>query len=294
MLKIKMDQERRSKLATNGIVLLISLIGFMQFQFQPEKPTIFANLSIQIFAPMQKGVSHFKSSIVDFYDHYINIVNTSKDNEFLQKKNAELEKELFELISLKQENIRLKSLLSFGEKIPYRKVLGQIIGWDASSEYKILRIDKGSVDGIQIKSAVITAQGLVGYTYKVYDNFSDILTIVDNNNKVDVIIDRTRTHGIIEGSSHMNCRMKYVPQSEEVFIGDLLITAGLSLIYPKGIKVGEVVNVKTSPESLTQEITIKPTVDFTKLEEVVVLTSPTSESENLMMTTPLNQKLTQP
>lgn len=280
MLKIKLDHERRSRLVTNGIVLLLSLFGFMQFQFQPENPTTFSNMTVRIFAPMQKGLSQFKGSIENFYDHYLNIVNTSRDNEFLQKKIAELSKELFELSSLKQENVRLKSLLSFGEKIPYKKVLGQIIGWDASSEYKILRIDKGSVDGIRVKSAVITAQGLVGYTYKVYENYSDILTIIDSNNKVDVIIDRTRTHGIIEGTSHMNCRMKYVPQSEEVFIGDILVTAGLSLFYPKGIKVGEISNVKISPESLTQEIVIKPTVDFTKLEEVVVLTTPSPVAQS--------------
>ena len=112
----------------------------------------------------------------------------------------------------------------------------------------------------------------------MYQNYTDILTIIDNNNKVDVVIDRTRTHGIIEGTSHMFCRMKYVPKSEEVFIGDVLVTAGLSLIYPKGIKVGQIVNIKLSAEDLTQEITVKPSVDFTKLEEVVVLTAP-AESE---------------
>lgn len=279
MLRINLDQEKRSRLLTNGIVLIIALVGFVRFQFQPDTPTLFASLTVQIFAPMQKGLTKFKSSIFDFYEHYLNIVDTSKNNEFLQKEIAELNKELFELSSLKQENIRLKSLLSFGEKIPYTKVLGQIIGWDASTEYKILRIDKGRLDGIEVKSAVITAEGLVGYTYRVYDKYSDILTIIDNNNKVDVIIDRTRVHGIIEGTSHMNCRMKYVPQSEEVFIGDTLVTAGLSLFYPKGIKVGEIINIKTSPEDLTQDITIKPSVDFTKLEEVVVLTAPTFNTD---------------
>lgn len=277
MLKIKIDHERRSRLVTNGIVLLVAFIGFVQFKFSPDEPTAIANFTVKMLAPMQKGLTRFNNSISDFVDHYLNIVNTSKDNDFLQKKIAELSQELFELSSLKQENIRLKSLLSFGEKIPYRKVLGQIIGWDASSEYKILRIDKGRIDGIEEKSAVITAEGLVGYTYKVYEQYSDILTIVDNNNKVDVIIDRTRTHGIVEGTSHMNCRMKYVPKSEEVLIDDILVTAGLSLFYPKGIKVGNIVNIKRSPEDLTQDITIKPSVDFTKLEEVVVLTAPSAD-----------------
>lgn len=278
MLRLKFDRENRSRLVSNGLVILLAMIGFVRFQFQPEEPTLFSKLTVQIIAPMQKGVTRFKDSTISFYDHYLNIVNTSRDNEFLQKRIAELTKELFDLSSLKQENIRLKSLLAFGEKIPYKKVLGQIIGWDSSAENKILRIDKGLVDGIQVKSAVITAEGLVGYTYKVYENFSDILTIIDNNNKVDVVVDRTRTHGIIEGTSHMYCRMKYVPQSEEVFIGDILVTAGLSVIYPKGIKVGEIVNIKLSPEDLTQDITIKPSVDFTKLEEVVVLTAPSLEA----------------
>jgi rod shape-determining protein MreC len=285
MLSLKFDRENRARMISNGVVVLIALIGFVRFQFEPEQPTMFANFVVQTFAPLQKGMTRMRGSVVDFYDHYLNIVNTSKNNDFLQKRIAELSNEVFELSSLKQENLRLKSLLAFGEKIPYKKVLGQIIGWDASAESKILRIDKGSVDGIQVKSAVITADGLVGYTYKVYEHYSDILTIIDNNNKVDVVIDRTRTHGIIEGTSHMYCRMKYVPQSEEVFIGDILVTAGLSLIYPKGIKVGEIVNIKLSPEDLTQEITVRPSVDFTKLEEVVVLTSPADEQQKVETTT---------
>jgi len=288
MFSLKFDRENRARIISNGVVVLFALIGFVRFQFEPEQPTLFANFVVKTFAPLPKGITRMRGAVIDFYDHYLNIVNTSKNNEFLQKRIAELSNQVFELSSLKQENIRLKSLLAFGEKIPYKKVLGQIIGWDASAESKILRIDKGSLDGIQVKSAVITADGLVGYTYKVYEHYSDILTIIDNNNKVDVVIDRTRTHGIIEGTSHMYCRMKYVPQSEEVFIGDILVTAGLSLIYPKGIKVGEIINIKLSPEDLTQEITVKPSVDFTKLEEVVVLTSPADDQQKVETTMSTN------
>lgn len=291
MLKIRLTQEKRSVLISNSIVLFVAFIGFARYQFKPDEPTMIARFIVQTVAPMQAFVTKIKSNIGHFYDHYLDVVNTSKENEFLRSRVSELASEVFQINTLKAENERLKQLLSFGENTIHKKVLGQVIGWDASSEYKILRIDKGSVDGVVVKSAVITAEGLVGHTYRVYEKYSDVLTILDTNNRVDVVSERTRTHGVVEGLSLMTCRMKYVPHSEELFIGDELVTAGLSVIYPKGLRVGQILNIKKNPEDLTQELTVKPVVDFTKLEEVVVLISPTSEFLDKLEKHPVGEEI---
>jgi rod shape-determining protein MreC len=169
------------------------------------------------------------------------------------------------------ENERLKQLMSFGDEIAHKKILAQVIGWDANNEFKVLRVNKGSKDGIEPRMPVITSSGLVGYTFKVSYHFTDILTVLDQNNRVDVIVERSRSFGVVEGVSQSECRMKYVDRSEPIEVGDLLITAGYGELYPKGIKVGTVKSVVKEDYALTQNVKVEPSVQFQKLEEVVVL-----------------------
>jgi rod shape-determining protein MreC len=170
-----------------------------------------------------------------------------------------------------KENKRLKGLLRFGEEIPRKKILAQIVGWDAASDFKVLRINKGLKDGIQLQSTVITSQGLVGYIYRLTNSFSDIITILDSNNRVDGIVQRTRSHGIVEGFSGRTCQMKYVKRAEPIILNDLVLTSGLGNIYPKGLKVGSISHIERESFGITQQVEITPAVDFGRLEEVVVL-----------------------
>jgi rod shape-determining protein MreC len=261
------------------LIFFAALISFTSNDFSTSKPTLFHVFLTELVAPTQQAAAYSKKSISDFVSDYLNIVDTRRENDFLRDKVSEMNMEIFRLNSLVKENERLKALLAFGETVTHIKVLGQVIGWDQGGQYKILRIDKGYNDGLVSRAAVITADGLVGYTYKVYKNYTDILTILDVNNRVDVLADRTRTHGIVEGVSEMNCRMKYVPRTEKLLVEDLLVTAGIGLLYPKGIRVGKIKNINEASVGLTQDILVTPAVDFTKLEEVVVLlNAPSSPS----------------
>ncbi len=145
------------------------------------------------------------------------------------------------------------------------------MAWDAGVNYKVLRINKGANQGIKLKSAVITADGLVGQVLRISNNFSDVLTVLDHNIRVDGIVERTRTHGIIEGYSNFKCVMKYVTRTEPVVLDDLIISSGLGSIYPKGIRIGRITKIERETYGITQFIEITPVVDFSKLEEVVVL-----------------------
>src|SRR5690554_6448626 len=205
------------------------------------------------------------------FDHYVLIVNTSKDNALLTKKVDELENQLFEMEEVRKENVRLKQLLKFGVDIPMEKVLAQVVSWDASNEFRVLRINKGSRDGLREMSPVITMNGLVGYVYRLTPNYADILTILDQNNRVDSIVARTRSHGVVEGASDFKARLKHLNRTEKVEVGDEIITAGLGNIYPKGIRVGTISKIDKENYGITQSIVVTPSVNFHKLEEVVVL-----------------------
>ena len=120
-------------------------------------------------------------------------------------------------------------------------------------------------------SPVITRNGLVGYVFRLTPNYADVLTILDQNNRIDALVMETRTNGIVEGQSGFKCILKYVSRTEKLEIGQEIITAGLGEIYPKGIKVGKISKIDKENFGITQKVEIEPSVDFHKLEEVVVL-----------------------
>lgn len=261
----------RWKLINILIVLALSLWGIANQQFSKDDVSIFDSVLIETFAPIQRGTMTFKEKVSSMVDHYVLIVNTSKQNVELKQEVNQLKNKIFVLEEVEKENQRLKQLLQFGKEIPRKKVLAQIVSWDASNEFKVLRINKGSNEGIKTMFPVITVNGLVGYVYRVTPNYSDILTILDQNNRVDAIVTSTRSHGIVEGLSGFECRLKYVIRTEKVNVGDEVITAGLGNIYPKGIKIGAISKIDKENYGITQSIKVKPAVDFHKLEEVVVL-----------------------
>jgi rod shape-determining protein MreC len=255
----------------NIIVLLLALWGLSRHQYTVGSVSIFESFLIEAFAPIQRGTLSVKERFSYMVDHYVLIVNTSKTNEDLKKKVLSLENKIFEISEVEKENERLKQLLDFGKNIPRKKVLAQIVSLDSSNEFNVLRINKGSNHGLKEMSPVITMTGLVGYVYRLTPNYADILTILDQNNRVDAIIANSRSHGIVEGTSGFKTRLKHVNRTEKIEVGDEVITAGLGTIYPKGIKIGKISKVDKENFGITQDVEIDPSVDFNKLEEVVVL-----------------------
>lgn len=261
----------RWKLVNNIIVAILALWGVASHNFNLKDVSMFESFLIEAFAPIQRGTMSMKEKITHMFDHYILIVNTSMQNEKLTKKVQTLENKIFELNEVEKENERLKQLLQFGAEIPREKVLAQVVSWDSSNEFKVLRVNKGRNHGLKNMSPVITMDGLVGYVYRLSANYADILTILDQNNRVDAIVARTRSHGIIEGIGDFQCRLKYVTRTEMVEVDDEVITAGLGNIYPKGIRIGRITQIDKENYGITQSIEIQPSVNFHKLEEVVVL-----------------------
>lgn len=262
-----------SKLITvnNILVGIFAIYGIAVHNYQLDNTSIFQKGMVEMMAPIQRGTMSLKESVAYTINHYFNIVETSKENEELKKKMNELNNTIFSLEEVKKENARLKQLLEFGQNIELKKVLAQVVSWDSSNDFKVLRINKGESDGLELLSPVITMNGLVGYVYRLTPNYSDILTILDQNNRVDALVARNRTHGIVEGHSGFTCHLKYVSRTEKLEVGDEVLTAGLGEVYPKGIKIGKVTKIDKENFGITQKIEITPSVNFHKLEEVLVL-----------------------
>jgi rod shape-determining protein MreC len=273
------QQNRRAKIIINFIIFLIALISFSKRDDAIDKTSFFENLMIDSFAPVQRTVYFVHDKINFYFSHYLANIEASKRNVTLQKKIEEMNGQLFQFQEVVKENKRLKQLLAFGEELKVDRVMAQVVSRDSSSDFRVVRINKGFSDGIRLQSPVVTDKGLVGYVFRLTDHFADVITILDQNNRVDGLVERTRSHGIIEGDVGDVCIMKYVSRTEPVILNDKVITSGLGNVYPKGILIGNISRIEREGYGITQKIEITPGVDFGRLEEVIVLTSSYSDEK---------------
>jgi rod shape-determining protein MreC len=222
-------------------------------------------------SPIQAAISWSLEQFSALFENYIYLFHTHQDNLALLEENRKLLNSIANLKETEQENIRLRKLLHFEEKFNIQAVVARVIGRDVSTDFRLIRINRGENSGIHRNMAVVTDEGIVGRVWKTTATTSDIVTIVDLLSAVDAIVERSRARGIVEGLTDDTCQLKYALRTDDIQPGDILISSGLGGIFPKGVAVGTVSKVNRKPFGITQEVEVHPSVDFAKLEEVLVV-----------------------
>lgn len=172
------------------------------------------------------------------------------------------------------ENKRLRSLLSFKEQSPYKLVASRIIGRSPDNWSSVIIIDKGRHHGIIKGMSVISPLGLLGRVVEDTLYTSKIMLINDPNFAVSGIIQRSRQEGLICGTLGNNLLMKYLPKDADINIQDTVVTSGFTPAYPKGILIGNVVEMGEEFSGLTRYAVLKPAVNLSNIEEVLVIIQP--------------------
>ena len=214
---------------------------------------------------------------------YINLVGVQKENVQLRREIEGITGEMNRLQGAQMTYERLEMLLGFMQASPSRLSAVQVLGRDPSNWYRTLIVNKGTQQGIGGDMGVITPVGVVGRVIKATPQLSQVLLMVDRNSAIAGIVERTRDEGIVEGKERGLLQMKYLPLTAEVAVGDRVITSGLAGVFPKGLMIGTVIGVIKRETDLFQTLQISPAVDFSKLEEVLVITSlPVPDAKTLM------------
>ncbi len=149
--------------------------------------------------------------------------------------------------------------------------LARVIGVDPSNLARFIIIDQGSADGVKMGMPVLTPKGLVGRVTDTGTHWAKVLLILDPSSSVNAVVQSTRATGVVQGDVNGNVLIKYVPQGEAIKTGDLILTSGLGGNFPKRLVIGQVTEVRKRDIELFQEATIQPTVDFMRLEFVLIL-----------------------
>jgi len=228
-------------------------------------------LLMELCSPFQKGSSFIIKTIQGVFQEYIFLIHLQKENVMLKQRIVELQKETHQMKEIASANERLQKLLGFREKIPLLVVAAEVVGQDLSSWFKSVTINKGEREGVRKGMAVISPEGVVGQILKTAPHHSTVILITDYNSAIDAIVQRTRAKAIVEGKGENQCHLKYLLRTEEVAVGDIVVTSGLSGNFPKGLMVGEIRKVEKVGQGSFQYAELIPSVDLTKLEEVLVI-----------------------
>jgi rod shape-determining protein MreC len=232
---------------------------------------------LEILEPMQSVTATGIGGVGGLWQGYVSLIGVSRENRELRTRLAELEAERQRLLEIELENARLERLLDFRVTLPANALTARVVGKDASGWFETFILDRGENDGVVAGMAVVCADGVVGRIASTSPNASRVLLVSDHNSGVDALVQRSRARGILEGNLSGAATLKYVKPAESLEVGDVVVTSGLDGIFPKGLRLGRVVEVTRRESGLFQLADVAPFVDFSKLEEVLILTSPPRE-----------------
>ncbi len=252
---------------------IVSAAARGQLKSDPIGPVI-----MWLLRPWQVGVQVATAWVEETEQHFTTLTALKAENEKLRQRIQALEVDRNKWLEAEATNRRLQGLLEFRSHLPSGSVTASIIANSASTWFQSCLLDKGSADGLRKGMAVVTPLGVVGQVVSVTARSAKVLLLTDPNSGIDVLVQRTRTRGIVSGSLENGPILKYVKRSEDLQVGDRLITSGLDGIFPKGVMVGTVNKVRKQNLGLFQYIEVMPAVTPERAEEVMVVKADTQET----------------
>lgn len=226
---------------------------------------------VQITSPMQWLVRTSINAVSETISGYFFLVGVKKENKTLHQEISDLRSLQIHYKELELENYRLKNIFSMDIDDSYYKLVAKKIAHGSSKFEQVIRIQKGTRHGVKVGMPVLNSNGIVGQVISAYHTYADVLLITDPSSSLDVIVQRSRVHGMLKGGSKNQLHFEFLDKEADIFENDVVITSGLDGIYPKGYLVGKVNAIGARDHKLFLEATVKPFVNFRDIEEVIVL-----------------------
>jgi rod shape-determining protein MreC len=232
----------------------------------------------QLFAsPLQNASSKASGATSNFFQQIWNFRSSAQENEQLKQRLSELETQLNTARQAEAENQRLQALLDLKQQNEITSVPARVIARDPSVWFNTITINRGSTSGISVNMPVVTGGGIVGRVITVSPFASQVMLITDEKAGAGAVVGQLGQSGAlgsVRGRADLGVgviEMRYVSGLEKVELNDTVMTTGQDGIYPPGLNVGRVVDVKNGTATQAHQILIQPGAQLDHLEEVAVL-----------------------
>lgn len=256
------------------VIVPLLVIQFVLLSIQSQNPAGMAPIKTLFFA-VQAPIINLSSDIIkgigSIYHNYIGLQNVRDDNERLKRQVLQLERENRSLEEIRQENIRLRRLLSMKGNIEYKTIEARVIA--RNPEFllsNVLYINRGANDGLKIDFPVLSGDGIIGRTVFVSEKQSQVQLITNPDASIGAMVGDDRTPGVLSGTGKSLLELKYISNTKQIAEGEIVRSSGLDEIFPKGFLLGKIVDVQKNKEGF-YNIEVQPAADLYHIEEVSVL-----------------------
>ncbi|MDR4948743.1 rod shape-determining protein MreC [Neobacillus cucumis] len=257
-----------------SIIVLVALIGFsLRERSKLTWPEQFIK---DTTGWVQSLVSKPTNYVAGFFENLQDLTTTYQENKELKSRVENLASLEAQVQELKQDNQDLRAVL--GEKKTlrdYEPLPATVIGRNPDRWHEMIIIDKGKLSGVKKDMAVVTANGLIGKVKSVtqFSSTVQLLSSMDPKNRISAIVQgKTNVYGLVEGydSEKKLLQVKAIPAGADIQKGQTVITSGLGDVFPKGLMIGKVVEVKQDQYGLNLTALVKPGADFYDIKTVIV------------------------
>jgi rod shape-determining protein MreC len=267
-----------------AIVIVLLAVPFFVLKANmkaPENQSAMDRVILRVSSPVEVAAAALARGAGGVLEDYVYLVDVKQDNERLSYDNARLREQVHSLEQAQVENRQLKRLLQLKDSLPGDSVSAQVVGKDFTEFFRVTRIvlDKGARD-VRPHMPVVAPDGVVGAVLHVAGDTVDVQLAVDAAFGVDVEDERTHARGFVRGTgdpARYSCKVEMVDSRDEVEIGDLLVTSGKGRWFPKGIPVARITKVLKRELGRDQDVDASPTVDFSRLDTVLLLVTTPGE-----------------
>jgi rod shape-determining protein MreC len=264
---------------TPWLVIVLLLGNFMLMAFDAREITSGQRI-IRVWSQtaadfVQSPVTSVSSGLTSYFSSISNLRSAQSENDILKQRVQELELDIKGKEDLTAENDRLRALLNLKEDSKYKVLTARIIGRDPSVWFDSSIINRGSLDGVKLNMPVVSDGGLIGRVTAVGPLTAQFDLITRDKSGVGSVVGEigsSNVLGVVAGTSKSDLvEMRYVSGSADVQPGQVVYTTGHDGIYPAGLKIGEIVEVKSGSATVPHQIFIRPSAGINSVKEVVVL-----------------------
>ena len=263
------------------IATFIGLFILMSQTHTNEGTSRFQSVVQTLTYPLQASVNSVASTFKNLWNSYISLIDVNEENNLLRQQLLDIEEKMNQHIENSVQFLRLRNQLLFASKKITDKIFAEIIGESADNNHDISLINRGSNQLVQRNYIVLRKEGLVGRIQSVSPFQSSVQLITDHRSRVSSLIQRNRIRGLIYGT-HKGLEMRQINQHANIKIGDRVISSGLGGLYPKGLLIGWVKEIRRQEHELFKTAILDSAVDFNQIEEVFVIV-PTKTDSHLFI-----------
>lgn len=226
---------------------------------------------LEVTAPIERVVSAPIDGLKGLFTDYVDLLGVRSENRRLRRRIAEIESENLQFREALVSSGHLARVASMRDEIEIPMLPAEVVGLDVAPWFRSVLVDRGTDHGVEPGHPVITHEGVVGVITATSNHAAKTMLLLDRQSAVDALVQRSRARGVLRGVGRARLEFEFVVRSADVVVGDEVVTSGLGGVFPKGLRLGRVAELRDAGGRLTRIAVIEPAVDLGRLEQVFVM-----------------------